>query len=127
MTPIDWIEDAWFAERHAAPSALVSAESRPSGRPIASSAPRTTRCVKRCTRWSAGLPEKTLRPAIAYEHAKSLLRNASALCATHGTSPITTVRPPMRCQSGRRWHTRSAAVRISPSQMYTSASTKRQA
>ena len=44
-------------------SAEVSAERRPSGRPTSRSAPRTTRCVCRCTRWSAGLPDKTVMPA----------------------------------------------------------------
>ena len=54
---------AWLTLRQTVFSSVASALSRPSGRPTASSVPRTTRCVKRCTRWSAGLPEYTCRPA----------------------------------------------------------------
>ena len=62
---------AWLIERQIVFSAEVRALSRPSGRPTASSAPRTTRWVCRWTRWSAGLPEATPMVAIEYERAKS--------------------------------------------------------
>eukprot|EP00966_Prymnesium_polylepis_P191186 4431261-Prymnesium_polylepis.2 len=50
VTPIFCIEDAWLTDKHTVFSAEVSALARPSGRPTASKAPRTTRCVCRCTR-----------------------------------------------------------------------------
>jgi len=59
-----WIELAWLTERQIVFSAEVSALSRPSGLPTASSAPRTTRCVWRWTRWSVGFAEATLIEAI---------------------------------------------------------------
>ena len=72
------------------------------------SVPRITRCVWRCTRRSAGLPDSTPTDATLYAHAKSLDTNASMLCDTHGQSPITTDRAVMRCSSGRLRATRIA-------------------
>jgi hypothetical protein len=88
----------------------VSALSRPSGRPTASSAPRTTRWVCRWTRWSRGLPEETAMVAIEYESAKVFETKASRVCDTHGTSPMRSERPPCRCSQGRFWTRRSRTV-----------------
>eukprot|EP00967_Tisochrysis_lutea_P096739 scaffold141854_cov23-Tisochrysis_lutea.AAC.2 len=50
VTPKFWMDDAWLTDRQQAASEAVSALRRPSGRPTARSAPRTTRCVWRWTR-----------------------------------------------------------------------------
>ena len=50
VTPMFWMDEAWFTERQTAASALVRVLSRPSGRPMASNEPRTTRWVCRWTR-----------------------------------------------------------------------------
>eukprot|EP00966_Prymnesium_polylepis_P020418 469919-Prymnesium_polylepis.2 len=65
VTPKFWIDEAWFTERQTVFSAAESALSRPSGRPTASSEPRTTRCVCRWTRWSPGLADATESEAMA--------------------------------------------------------------
>ena len=117
--------DACASDNDTVASAEVSALRRPSGRPTKSNAPRTTRCVCRCTRWSAGLPDKTVIPAALYAHAKIFERNASALCATHGTSPMTTVRAVMRCFKSRPCHRRIPVMQIWGRNAYSSASKKR--
>jgi hypothetical protein len=45
-------------------------------------------------------------------HELTLLKNASADCATHGMSPITTLRPTMRCLRLRPWIKRSIRMLI---------------
>ena len=79
VTPKFWIELAWLTLRQIVFSADVSALSRPSGRPTHSSAPRTTRCVCRWTRWSVGLPDETETVAIEYESANIFETNASSV------------------------------------------------
>ena len=69
----------WLTERQTVFSAPVSALSRPSGSPTASSPPRTTRCVCRWTRWSSGLADETDTVAIEYESANIFETNASRL------------------------------------------------
>ena len=101
VTPKFWIELAWLSESDTVFSAETSALRRPSGRPTASNAPRTTRCVCRCTRWSTGLPLATPMVAIEYESAKSFEVKASTTCETYGVSPTSSERPATRWFHGR--------------------------
>ena len=91
-------------------SAAESAFSRPSGRPTASSAPRTTRWVCLWTRWSLGLALATESELMEYERAKSLETNASSDWATQGMSPISSERPATRWSQWRPWHSRRSTV-----------------
>lgn len=64
VPPSDWILEAWLTARQVDASRVVKAVRRESGRPHTKRLPLTTRWVWRWTRWSAGLPLKTFRPAM---------------------------------------------------------------